>query len=222
MTPNQLVDDRLDSVADREVSLFLGDLRQEHSLVQEIAELLAQRLQVAAVERVEQFVGFFQDEGAEGSQGLIPVPRAPVGTAQRPHHVNESIEPCPSRICHAREALARYGTIRFLASRTAYVRGGGAVPESGDRPEISFVAFVLSLASNAAVHFGDLPDPMTNEHRPPDLEAAAQLIGIIAMLEEKTRGNLSAEERQLVEQVLFELRMRFVEAKKGQSPIIQP
>jgi hypothetical protein len=96
------------------------------------------------------------------------------------------------------------------------------VPESGDRPEISFVAFVLSLASNAAVHFGDLPDPMTNEHRPPDLEAAAQLIGIIAMLEEKTRGNLSAEERQLVEQVLFELRMRFVEAKKGQSPIIQP
>ena len=42
------------------------------------------------------------------------------------------------------------------------------------------------------------------------------------MLEEKTRGNLTAEERQLVEQVLFELRMRFVEAKKSQSPIILP
>lgn len=91
-----------------------------------------------------------------------------------------------------------------------------------DRPQISFVAFIYSLASNAAVHFGDLPDPITNERRPADLDAAQQLIEILAMLEEKTRGNLSAEERQLLDQLLFELRMRFVEAKKSQSPIIQP
>jgi hypothetical protein len=91
-----------------------------------------------------------------------------------------------------------------------------------DRPQVSFIAFIFSLASNAAVHFGDLPDPLTNESREPDLEAAGQLIDIMAMLEEKTRGNLSAEERQLLDQVLFELRMRFVEAKKSQSPIIQP
>jgi hypothetical protein len=91
-----------------------------------------------------------------------------------------------------------------------------------DRPQVSFVAFIFSLASNAAVHFGDLPDPLTKETRKPDLEAASQLIDIIAMLEEKTRGNLTAEERQLIDQVLYELRMRFVEAKKSQSPIIQP
>jgi hypothetical protein len=91
-----------------------------------------------------------------------------------------------------------------------------------ERPQVSFIAFLFSLASNAAVHFGDLPDPMTNETRPPDLEAASQLIEIIAMLEEKTRGNLTAEERQLLDQVLFELRMRFVEATKSQSPIILP
>jgi hypothetical protein len=103
----------------------------------------------------------------------------------------------------------RYGTI-------------GLVSDLDDRPQVSFVAFIFSLASNAAVHFGDLPDPVTNERRAPDLNAAAQLIDIIAMLEEKTRGNLSAEERQMLDQVLFELRMRFVEAKKGQSPIIQP
>ena len=72
------------------------------------------------------------------------------------------------------------------------------------------------------MHFGDLPDPLTNETRPPDLEAASQLIDILAMLEEKTRGNLTAEERQLLEQIVYELRMRFVEAKKSQSPIIQP
>ena len=96
--------------------------------------------------------------------------------------------------------------------------------DSPDSPQVSFIAFIFSLASNAAVHFGDLPDPMTNEQREPDLEAAAQLIELIAMLEEKTRGNLSAEERQLLDQVLFELRMRFVEAKKSQnkSPIILP
>ncbi len=94
--------------------------------------------------------------------------------------------------------------------------------ETAERPQVSFVAFILSLASNAAVHFGDLPDPITNEQRPVDLDAAAQLIELIAMLQEKTRGNLSAEERQLLDQVLYELRMRFVEAKKSQSPIIQP
>jgi hypothetical protein len=96
------------------------------------------------------------------------------------------------------------------------------VSGTDDRPQVSFVAFVYSLATNAAVHFGDLPDPVTNETRPPDLAAAAQLIDIIGMLEEKTRGNLTAEERQLMDQILYELRMRFVEAKKSQSPIILP
>jgi hypothetical protein len=88
--------------------------------------------------------------------------------------------------------------------------------------QVSFVAFILSLASNAAVHFGDVPDPMTGQRREPDLDAASQFIEVIAMLEEKTRGNLTAEERQFLDQVLFELRMRFVEAKKSASPIIQP
>lgn len=101
-----------------------------------------------------------------------------------------------------------YGTIRFVSDQ--------------DHPQVSFIAFIFSLASNAAVHFGDLPDPMTGETRAADLEAASQLIEILAMLEEKTRGNLTAEERQLLDQVLFELRMRFVEAKKAESPIIQP
>jgi Domain of unknown function (DUF1844) len=98
----------------------------------------------------------------------------------------------------------------------------GVVSQSEDLPRVSFIAFIYSLASNAAVQFGDLPDPLSNEKRPPDLDAAAQLIEIIAMLEEKTRGNLTAEERQLIDQVLFELRMRYVEAKKQDSPIIQP
>ena len=94
--------------------------------------------------------------------------------------------------------------------------------ESDERPSVSFVAFILSLASNAAVHFGDLPDPMTNETRPLDLDAAAQLIEIIAMLEEKTRGNLTPDERQLLETVLYELRLRYVEAQGEEKRIITP
>ncbi len=78
---------------------------------------------------------------------------------------------------------------------------------------INFVAFVLSLAHTAAVHFGDTPDPVSGEKSETNLPAAQQMIDILSLIEEKTRGNLSAEERQLLEQVLFELRMRFVEIK---------
>ena len=87
---------------------------------------------------------------------------------------------------------------------------------------ISFAAFVLSLAHTAAVHFGDIPDPVSGERGETNLPAAQQMIDILALLETKTRGNLTAEERQLLEQILYELRLRFVEANKPQSRIITP
>jgi hypothetical protein len=89
-------------------------------------------------------------------------------------------------------------------------------------PELTFTAFVLSLASTAAIHFGDLPDPVSGRAAAPDLEGAAQMIEILSLLDQKTRGNLSAEERQVLEQVLYELRMRFVEAKSGGRRIVEP
>jgi len=81
--------------------------------------------------------------------------------------------------------------------------------------DLSFTAFVLSLASTAAIHFGDLPDLNSGDKTPQNLEAAKQMIDILALLEEKTRGNLTAEERQVLEQVLYELRLRFVEITGG-------
>jgi hypothetical protein len=87
---------------------------------------------------------------------------------------------------------------------------------------LSFVAFVLSLAHTAAVHFGDVPDPVSGKAAERNLAAAQQMIDILALLEEKTRGNLTAEERQLLDQILYELRLRFVEAQRGESRIIQP
>ena len=89
-------------------------------------------------------------------------------------------------------------------------------------PELSFTAFVVSLASTAAIHLGDLADPQTGQTLAPNLEGAVQMIEILMLLEEKTRGNLTAEERQVLEQVLFELRLRFVEAMGTGKRIIEP
>jgi hypothetical protein len=94
---------------------------------------------------------------------------------------------------------------------------GGAEEEG-----LSFTAFVLSLATTAAVHFGDIPDPASGGRAEPNLEGAAQMIEILALLDQKTRGNLSAEERQVLEQVLFELRLRYVEVSGGGKRIIEP
>jgi hypothetical protein len=89
-------------------------------------------------------------------------------------------------------------------------------------PQLSFTAFVISLASTAAIHFGDLPDPVSGERAEPNLEGATQMIEILSLLEQKTRGNLTAEEREVLGQVLYELRMRFVEASGEGKRIIEP
>jgi hypothetical protein len=94
-----------------------------------------------------------------------------------------------------------------------------------DQPEqhgLSFTAFVLSLASTAAIHFGDLPDPASGGRAEPNLAGAAQMIEILALLDQKTRGNLTTEERQVLEQILYELRLRFVEASTAGKRIIEP
>ncbi|MGE0814793.1 MAG: DUF1844 domain-containing protein [Vicinamibacterales bacterium] len=75
---------------------------------------------------------------------------------------------------------------------------------------VSFLAFLYSLAGSAAVHFGDVADPQSGEKRPPNLEQAGHVIDVMVMLEEKTKGNLTNEERQFLDQALYELRMRFV------------
>ena len=92
-------------------------------------------------------------------------------------------------------------------------------------PLLSFTSFVLSLASTAAIHFGDLPDPASGAPGEVNLVGAVQMIEILALLEQKTKGNLTAEERQILEQVLYELRLRFVEARDqrdGGKRIIEP
>jgi hypothetical protein len=84
-------------------------------------------------------------------------------------------------------------------------------------PEVSFTALIISLASSAAVHFGDLGDPVTGQKQPPNMVAARHAIDLLSILEEKTKGNLTEEEQQTLKQVLVELRMRFVQLATGKT-----
>jgi hypothetical protein len=76
--------------------------------------------------------------------------------------------------------------------------------------EITFGTFLVGLSTQALMLLGDIPDPQSGRPQQ-DLVAAQQLIDIIGMLEQKTRGNLDREEAQLIDAVLYELRMKYVE-----------
>lgn len=86
---------------------------------------------------------------------------------------------------------------------------------------ISFAQFILSLGTTAAVHFGDLPDPATGERSEPDLAAAAQMIDLLSLLQAKTQGNLEPAESKLLDDLLYDLRLRFVQAQQ-QPRVVQP
>ena len=77
-------------------------------------------------------------------------------------------------------------------------------------PSLDFNAFVLSLGSSAIIHLGEAPDPTTEKKGEPDLPMAQQSIDLLALLQDKTRGNLTADEARFLEQMLYDLRMLFV------------
>jgi uncharacterized protein DUF1844 len=87
---------------------------------------------------------------------------------------------------------------------------------AGVAPEITFGTFVVGLSTQALVHLGEIPDPLSGQPSA-DLAAAQQLIDIIAILKEKTQGNLDRDEDALLETILFELRMKYVERAR-QAP----
>lgn len=79
-------------------------------------------------------------------------------------------------------------------------------------PGVDFSTFVLSLAHSALVHLGVAPDPATGQSQPPSLPLARQTIDLVNLLAEKTKGNLTGEEERLLEQLLYDLRIRYVDA----------
>ena len=81
---------------------------------------------------------------------------------------------------------------------------------------IDFQTFVLSLSSSAMYHLGLMPNPDTNRPEK-NLPLARQTIDILAMLRDKTQGNLSQDEQRMLDHLLYDLRVRYVEASK-QAP----
>jgi hypothetical protein len=88
-----------------------------------------------------------------------------------------------------------------------------ASPDAAAFPDIDFGTFIMSLASSALVHLGEIAHPEGREHEA-NLPLAKQTIDILGMLQEKTRGNLLKEEAELLEHLLLDLRLKYVAAKK--------
>lgn len=80
-------------------------------------------------------------------------------------------------------------------------------------PEANFLTLVFSLYTHAQISFGTIPDPGTQQTMK-DLPQAKYNIDLLGILQEKTKGNLTPEEDQTLEHILFELRMMYVEASK--------
>lgn len=76
-------------------------------------------------------------------------------------------------------------------------------------PELNFATFLMSLNASALVQLGCHPDPSTRE-TVKNLAIAKQTIDVIALLEEKTRGNLTDDERRLLINILYELRLLYI------------
>jgi len=88
-------------------------------------------------------------------------------------------------------------------------------PAAGEEiqlPEVNFATFIFSLSSSALFHFGEVPDPATGTKKK-SLPLAKHTIDILAMLDEKTKGNLTSDEEQLLKNILYDLRMRYVKEK---------
>lgn len=85
-----------------------------------------------------------------------------------------------------------------------------STPE-GPLPEIDFTHFIFSLSTSALIQLGEVQDPFTKKAEK-DLPLAKQTIDLIAMLKEKTKGNLTSDEAKIVEHILYDLRMRYVKA----------
>ena len=89
---------------------------------------------------------------------------------------------------------------------------GGEMPPHG-MPPADFATFVAMLANNVMMFLGQIPDPMTQQRRR-DIQQAKHTIDVLIMLRDKTRGNLTAKEEQIMQELLPQLQMAYVSASR--------
>ncbi|MBM4274026.1 MAG: DUF1844 domain-containing protein [Deltaproteobacteria bacterium] len=96
------------------------------------------------------------------------------------------------------------------AAQAAQEAAAGAEAEKDfPLPEITISAFLFSLGSSAFIHLGTLPDPNTGEINK-NLPLAKQTIDLLGLLREKTRGNLTSDEEDMFDHLLYDLRMEYI------------
>jgi len=130
----------------------------------------------------------FNEEGELRKDALREAPKPePPKTAEQARHSNRPTKDRPKESASAEDA--------------------------SEEPTIDFASFVLSLATSAMMHMGEIPDPVTG--RPVEsLPAARQTIDVLNILREKTKGNLNADEQRLMDSLLYELRLKFLNKTK--------
>ena len=88
-------------------------------------------------------------------------------------------------------------------------------------PPMDFSTFILSLGSSAMVNLGKISAPGSDEVTI-DLAAAKQIVDILGVLEEKTRGNLTDDEKRLMDQGLYECRLQYVHLAQNVADMAAP
>ena len=83
-------------------------------------------------------------------------------------------------------------------------------------PEVTFMAFVMSLNTSALFHLGEIADPATGK-KLIDFSLARHAVDTLAMLQEKTKGNLDDDEAEMLKNVLYDVKIRFVQTVKDQG-----
>jgi hypothetical protein len=92
----------------------------------------------------------------------------------------------------------------------------GKVPDRHGKcvmPEVTFPAFIMSLNTSVLYHLGEIADPATGM-REPDFDLARHAIDTLVLLEKKTRGNLDKDEEELLKNIIYDVKLRFVTAVK--------
>lgn len=96
------------------------------------------------------------------------------------------------------------------------VCGEGEVPDKDGRcvmPEVTFSTFVMSLNTSVLFHLGELVDPESGQ-KMVNIDLARHAIDTLVILEQKTKGNLTVDEADLMKNILYDVKMRFVNAVK--------
>ena len=94
--------------------------------------------------------------------------------------------------------------------------GEGRVPDKDGKcvmPEVTFPAFIMSLSTSVLYHLGEIADPRTGK-KEADFELARHGIDTLVMLQEKTKGNLESDEQEMLKNILYDVKLKFVEAVK--------